>query len=136
MFEIHPRLLEDTQPVGALALCRVLLMNDSRYPWVVLVPQREGVRELFELSPDDRRLLLDEVSCVAERMAAIFSAEKMNVAALGNVVPQLHVHVIARHRSDAAWPRPVWGAHPPVPYTDSEEATRIEQLRVALGLPG
>lgn len=128
MFELHTQLAKDCAVVGDLGLCRVLLMNDASYPWLILVPRREAVEELFHLSPADQRQLVDEVSGVAEALAGYARADKMNVAALGNVVPQLHVHVIARRRDDGAWPRPVWGVQPQVPYDDEALARRVSEL--------
>ena len=104
MFELDDRLQADTVEIGELSLCRVLLMNDAQYPWVILVPQRENVREVFELSDADQHQLMIESNAVAKAMADHFKAEKMNVAALGNMVPQLHIHHIVRFSNDAAWP--------------------------------
>lgn len=134
MFELHTQLAKDCAVVGDLGLCRVLLMNDSSYPWLILVPRREVVEELFQLSLTDQRQLIEEVSGVSEALASHARADKMNVAALGNVVPQLHVHVIARRRTDAAWPRPVWGVQPAQPYADGALAQELSEL-VALLLP-
>lgn len=130
-FELHPQLAADTLRIGALPLCEVLLMNDARYPWLILVPRRAGVREIFELTDEDQRQLQRESSTLALHLAQEFSADKMNIAALGNVVPQLHVHHIVRYRSDAAWPAPVWGKHPAVPYTAEQRAameTKLEKI--------
>ncbi|MGE0717089.1 MAG: HIT domain-containing protein [Alphaproteobacteria bacterium] len=118
MFTLDPRLAADTLPVSRLALCDVLLMDEPAFPWLILVPRRGGVREIIDLSQADRRLLADETAFASEVVAALHAPDKLNVAALGNMVPQLHVHVIARFERDAAWPRPVWGAversrHPP-----------------------
>jgi diadenosine tetraphosphate (Ap4A) HIT family hydrolase len=131
MFELHTQLAKDCAVVGDLALCRVLLMNDAGYPRLILVPRRDGVEELFQLSLADQRQLIEEVSGVAEALASHARADKMNVAALGNVVPQLHVHIIARRREDPAWPRPVWGVQPAQPY---EEVALAEQLAELLAL--
>jgi diadenosine tetraphosphate (Ap4A) HIT family hydrolase len=128
MFELHTQLAKDCAPVGDLELSQVLLLNDAQYPWLILVPRRADVTEIFQLSALDQRRLLEEISDVAAAMAGHFGADKMNVAALGNVVPQLHVHVIARHRGDAAWPRPVWGAQPPQPYADAALRERVAEL--------
>lgn len=132
MFELHTQLAKDCAVVGDLGLCRVLLMNDAGYPWLILVPRREAVEELFQLSPADQRQLIDEVSGVSEALAGHARADKMNVAALGNVVPQLHVHIIARRRNDAAWPRPVWGARPPEPYAEAALARALSELAALL----
>jgi len=126
MFELHTQLAKDCAVVGDLALSRVLLMNDAAYPWLILVPRRADIAEIFQLTALDQRQLWEETSAVAAVMAGHFCADKMNVAALGNVVPQLHVHVIARFRSDAAWPKPVWGVAPPRPY-DREELHHFGQ---------
>src|SRR5512146_1384973 len=122
MFELHPQLAKDCLPLGRLALCRVLLMNDATYPWFILVPERDGVRELFELDADDRLALWDESALLSRALVQAFAPDKLNVAALGNQVPQLHVHHIARYRHDPAWPAPVWGKLPPKPYFGAEAA--------------
>lgn len=116
MFELHKQLQADCVVVGDFELCRVLLLNDSQYPWFVLVPRRADMREVFQLSDDDRAQFHRESDGLASLLCAAFSADKMNVAALGNMVPQLHVHHIVRYRNDAAWPAPVWGKVPAVPY--------------------
>lgn len=134
-FELHPQLASDTHPVGDLPLCRVLLMDDANWPWAILVPRRPGVREAYELGADDQAQLARESSQVAAAMAALFAADKMNVAALGNVVPQLHLHHIVRHRDDPAWPRPVWGALPRQPYAPAAARAAVARLAAALGLP-
>lgn len=132
MFRLHERLAADTVEVTRWPLCRVLLMNDRTYPWLILVPQRAGVREIHHLSAADRARLTEEAAAAARVLEAEWAADKINVAALGNVVPQLHVHVIARFRSDPAWPRPVWGAVPPEAYDEAALATILARLRPAL----
>lgn len=109
-FALHPQLAADCIPVGDLPVCRVLLMNNRQFPWLVLVPRREGLRDIFELTPEDYAIVSEEIRQVAEKLATLTSAHKMNIAALGNLVPQLHIHVIARFTHDVAWPQPVWGA--------------------------
>ncbi|WP_321351206.1 HIT domain-containing protein [Halopseudomonas oceani] len=126
MFELHAQLQADCFVVGDFTLSQVLLLNDSQYPWFVLVPRRADMREVFQLSDDDRAQFHRESDCLAGLLSTAFSADKMNVAALGNMVPQLHVHHIARYRTDAAWPAPVWGKVPAVPY----EAKALEQMLV------
>ncbi|MFV3305604.1 HIT family protein [Pseudomonas sp. NY15181] len=133
MFALDSRLKQDTVPVGDFPLSSLLLMNDSQYPWFILVPRREDVSELFQLDPDDQQQLWREATQLAETLKDTFCADKMNVANLGNVVSQLHVHVIVRRRSDAAWPGPVWGRHPAVPYSAEELARLREKLRMVLG---
>ncbi|WP_101757361.1 HIT domain-containing protein [Oceanicoccus sp. KOV_DT_Chl] len=132
MFELHPQLAKDGIEVGDLSLSKVLLLNDSQFPWLVLVPRREGIKEIFQLELKDQSTLLEESSAVAEMMADYFKADKMNVAALGNMVPQLHIHHIARYQTDLAWPRPVWGAAPAKPYEEQFLTQRLEQLRQRL----
>ena len=132
MFQLDERLAADTIELGDLTLCRVLLMNDANYPWVILVQRREGLREIFELSAADQQQLLTESSQVASTMAKHFHANKLNVAALGNMVPQLHLHHIARSVNDVAWPKPVWGAVASKPYSADELRQRSEALKRAL----
>ena len=129
MFSLHPRLAADTVPVGEFPLSLLLLMNDAQYPWCILVPRREGIREVYELDAADRSQLLRESCHLGERMMQGFGGEKLNVAALGNVVPQLHLHHIVRYAGDAAWPAPVWGKLPAAPYADEALAQRLAQLR-------
>ncbi|MEE9100078.1 MULTISPECIES: HIT domain-containing protein [Pseudomonas] len=133
MFALDTRLKQDTVPVGDFPLSSLLLMNDSQYPWFILVPRREDVSELFQLDPEDQQQLWREATQLAETLKDTFCADKMNVANLGNVVSQLHVHVIVRRRSDVAWPGPVWGRHPAVPYSAEELARLREKLRMVLG---
>lgn len=136
-FELHPRLAADTVPVGVLPLSRVLVMNDSRFPWCILVPAREGSREIHALAAEDQLQLMREISGVSAAMAAAFAADKMNIAALGNVVPQLHVHVIARFEADPAWPTPVWGRFAALPYGISDLKQMLTKLRSAFDpIPG
>lgn len=116
MFELHPRLVQDTLTVGDFGLCRLLLMNDANYPWFILVPRRVGVREIFELELCDQHQLVKESSQLSQVISRIFKADKLNIAALGNMVSQLHVHHIVRYETDQAWPNPVWGRFPTQPY--------------------
>ncbi|MFC0669347.1 HIT family protein [Azotobacter chroococcum] len=132
MFALDSRLQQDTLPIGDFPLCRLLLMKDARYPWFVLVPRREEVVELFQLDAEDQRTLWQETCELAETLKDTFGADKMNVAALGNVVSQLHMHVIVRRRDDDAWPAPVWGKHPALPYTDGQIAAIRDKLRLVL----
>jgi len=132
MFTLHTQLAKDCITLGDLPLCRVLLMNDANYPWLVLVPRREEIVELFELSRLDQQQLLDEIAQVSSALAGHFRADKMNVAALGNIVPQLHVHIIARYRDDAAWPKPVWGAVAAQPYIEDGLRNRMVEIEKLL----
>lgn len=132
MFELHPRLAADTIPVGDLPLCRVLLMNDMHYPWLILVPRKDKVREIFELNGRDQQQLNKESVWLARCLNQGFQADKINIAALGNMVPQLHIHHIARYQNDAAWPAPVWGKHPASPYDADTLAMMMARLRDCL----
>lgn len=125
MFELHPQLAKDCVVAGDFPLCRVLLNRDANYPWFILVPKRADVREIFELSEADQQQLLWESSYFSQQIYRLFNADKLNVAALGNMVPQLHVHHIVRYKQDVAWPGPVWGAEPAIEYEESE----LENLR-------
>ncbi|HBC01313.1 histidine triad family protein [Stutzerimonas stutzeri] len=132
MFVLDSRLEQDTLLLGDFPLCRLLLMNDSQYPWFILVPRREEISELFQLDAADQLALWKEATALAETVKDTFGADKMNVATLGNVVGQLHMHVIARRRDDAAWPAPVWGRHPAKPYSDEQVAAIRDKLKLVL----
>lgn len=132
MFALDSRLQQDCLVIGDFPLCRLLLMNDSNYPWFILVPRREEVSELFQLDADDQRQLWQETALLAETLKDIFAADKMNVATLGNVVSQLHMHVIVRRRDDASWPAPVWGRHPARPYSEQQAGQVVDKLRSVL----
>jgi diadenosine tetraphosphate (Ap4A) HIT family hydrolase len=129
---MDPRLVADTLEVAELPLCGVRLMDDARYPWLILVPRVEGAVEILDLSDADQVRLYDEVRQCARALQAQTGADKLNIAALGNVVSQLHVHVIARFRDDDAWPKPVWGVHAAVRYDDDAAAALIEALAARL----
>ncbi len=132
MFALHPRLDGDTAFISDWPLCRVLLMNDCAYPWLILVPRRADTVEITDLAPADQAILIAEVARASTALRAQLQPRRINVAALGNMVPQLHVHVIARFESDPAWPRPVWGMAPPRPYPPEELERRLAELRGAL----
>ena len=117
-FALHPQLASDTFFITDLPLCRVLLMNESRYPWLILVPRRADIREIYELTPQDRQQCWQESDQVSRALVALLQPDKLNIAALGNVVPQLHIHHIARFTQDEAWPTPVWGRFSPKPYSE------------------
>lgn len=133
-FVLHRQLAADCHPVGELDLSSVLLLDDSRYPWVILVPRIAGVREIFELGPSDRAALLDESCRLGAWMMQAFGGDKLNVGALGNLVPQLHVHHVVRRKGDPAWPGPVWGHSQAMPYDEIALTERIDRLRRGLGL--
>lgn len=124
-FTLHPQLSADCLALADWPLCRVLRMKDGHYPWLVLVPRRSNMREIIDLSLTDQRLLLEEIGRTCRAVQAAGRVDKLNVAALGNVVPQLHVHVIGRTTADSAWPRPVWGVVPPRPFSDAEATDEI-----------
>jgi diadenosine tetraphosphate (Ap4A) HIT family hydrolase len=130
-FELEPRLNADTLSVAELALCSIRLMNDARYPWLVLVPRRTGMVEIFDLDEADQQQLHAEIRRCAEILQDQFKPDKLNIAALGNQVRQLHVHLIARFVDDVAWPDPVWGKLPPLAYGDGAREL-IETLRAGL----
>ena len=115
-WELHPQLEKDTTALGDLALSRVLIINDATYPWLLLVPRRRDVIEIIDLNEVEQAQLMTEIARVAGALKDVVGCDKLNIAALGNVVPQLHVHVIARRKGDPAWPKPVWGASPPIPH--------------------
>jgi len=128
-FELDATLAADTVEVAQWELSRVLLMNDANYPWLILVPARWGLRDFHELEPHDLSTMTAEIVRASKALEALFDPVKLNVAALGNQVPQLHVHVIARREDDPAWPKPVWGAAPARAYDDKDRHERITRLR-------
>lgn len=131
-FTLHPMLARDTVEAARLPLCRVLLMKDSRFPWLILVPERESVREIHELPAGDRAVLIEEIAQASEALGRLVQPDKLNVGALGNVVPQLHIHVVARFAIDPAWPGPVWGSGAAVPYPGDELEEMRSRLRLVL----
>ena len=128
MAAIHPQLVKDCLLLGRFTLSHLLLMRDANYPWCILVPDREGIAEIYQLSETDQQQLLRESSQLSLAMAAAFSPDKLNVAALGNVGPQLHIHHIARYKTDVAWPAPVWGRVAVKPYSEDELAAVVQSL--------
>ena len=131
-YRLHPQLAADSHPVAKLELCDLRLMDDANYPWLVLVPRLPEARELIDLEQAPRRQLMDEIDQVARVLRGLFRPHKLNVASLGNLVPQLHVHVIARFREDPAWPAPVWGRVAARPYEAEALVERITLLRESL----
>lgn len=131
-FALDPRLAADTHAVGDLPLCRVLLMNDARFRWLVLVPRKPGLAEIAELPPDDRARLLEEAVLAGDALRATGAVDKLNIGALGNIVRQLHVHVVARLVGDGAWPGPVWGSGAAVPRSLGEREAILAILREKL----
>ena len=131
-WQLDPRLADDTHPVSSLSLCELRLMDDANYPWLILVPRIGEASELIDLDAEQRRQLTDEIDTAARALRSLVRPDKLNVAALGNLVPQLHVHVIARFRNDPAWPAPVWGRAAARPYTPEQLVQRVRALSEAL----
>ena len=131
-FSLHPQLAADTTSVGDLPLTRVLLSDDANYPWLILVPRLPGIVEIIDLEENAQNQLTTEIARVSTTLKTVTQCDKLNVASIGNVVPQLHVHVIARWRTDIAWPKPVWGVAPSKPYDDTARLRLVAALRQAL----
>ncbi|WP_374299697.1 HIT family protein [Ferrovibrio sp.] len=131
MFTLHDQLRRDTLPVCRMKLCLVQLMNDAQYPWLVLIPAVENITEIHELNEKQRKLLINEIAQTQRVLQHCFEPHKLNVGALGNMVPQLHVHVVARFREDPAWPGPIWGKLPARPYEDTALRSAIARLQNA-----
>jgi diadenosine tetraphosphate (Ap4A) HIT family hydrolase len=128
-FQLNGQLAKDTVEVARWQLSRVLLMNDSTYPWLILVPERPGMRDFHDLAPADLTVMTGEIVRASKALESAFNPDKLNVAALGNQVPQLHIHVIARFTGDPAWPGPVWGVRPAEAYGEAARAERLALLR-------
>jgi diadenosine tetraphosphate (Ap4A) HIT family hydrolase len=131
-FHLHPQLEKDCFTLDRLSLCRLLLMNDKQFPWFILVPEIEGITEIFQLDKQQQSLLIEESSILAERLATLYKADKINIAAIGNLVPQLHVHHVVRYRTDKAWPAPVWGKFSATPYSMQELSNTVKLMTDAL----
>jgi len=132
MFELHERLKQDTFAVGRLDISQLLLVNDRSLPWFILVPEREAVRELDELTREDRAAVVEELAVVSRILRRLYKPDKINVGALGNLVPQLHLHVIGRFTTDRAWPGPIWGTGPIEPYSADEADEVCRRVREEL----
>jgi diadenosine tetraphosphate (Ap4A) HIT family hydrolase len=128
MITLHPQLKKDCFVLGEFNLCALLLLNDANYPWFILVPKRENIREIHQLSEKDQQQLMAESMFFSRTLEQVFQPDKLNIAALGNVVPQLHIHHIARFTSDACWPAPVWGAVNAIPYRQKQIEAIKNQL--------
>ena len=131
-FQLHLRLKEDCIAIGRFELCQLLMMNDSQYPWFILVPEKAGIKEIYQLNKPERHTLTEESSYLAENLAVLYKADKMNIAAIGNLVPQLHIHHVVRYQTDKAWPAPIWGKFPAVPYSQQQIADHIAQVKAQL----
>lgn len=132
-FTLHPRLAADSYVLGDMPLCRVLLLNDARFPWLILVPRRIGLHEFTDLAAADRGPAFDEIARASQALRTTYAPDRINVAAIGNMVEQLHIHVVARRTSDAAWPGPVWGHGPPMKYDDDALARRRGEILPFIG---
>ena len=128
-WSLHPQLAKDTIDIGDLPLSRVLVIKDANYPWLLLVPRREGAVEIIDLDEVAQAQLMTEITRVSRAVKEITKCDKLNVAALGNMVPQLHIHIVARRAGDVAWPRPVWGVAPPLPHDAQEVQQFISAVR-------
>jgi diadenosine tetraphosphate (Ap4A) HIT family hydrolase len=132
VFQLHPRILADSIAVGHFDLCQLRMQNDSQHPWFILIPERCEMTEIYQLSVADQQQLAIESSYLAEQLARGFQADKMNIAAIGNLVPQLHIHHIVRFKTDQAWPAPVWGKYPTQPYSETARAERVTLIQKLL----
>lgn len=131
-FNLHPQLDADTHFVADLPLCTVRLMNDARYPWLILIPRRDAIREIYELDSSAQQQLWQETTQLGELLMVVSGGEKLNIGALGNMVPQLHMHVIARRSDDEAWPGPVWGVGTAEPHDSETLTVLIDTLRMKI----
>jgi len=132
MAELHPQLSKDCLIIGHFSLSRLLLMQDANYPWLILVPDRENISELYQLSDAEQKQFMQESAVIARLLKNDFQADKINIAALGNIVPQLHIHHIARYKTDIAWPAPVWGKFPAKRYTPDQRDELMAKLKASL----
>jgi diadenosine tetraphosphate (Ap4A) HIT family hydrolase len=132
LFQLHPRLKQDCIAIGHFNLCQLLMMNDSQYPWFILVPEKADIKEIYQLSKSERHALTEESCYLAENLVTFYKADKMNIAAIGNLVPQLHIHHVVRYQSDKAWPDPVWGKFATVPYTHQHITDTIARVKEQL----
>jgi diadenosine tetraphosphate (Ap4A) HIT family hydrolase len=134
VWSLHPQLEQDTETIGDLALSRLLVSNDANYPWLLLAPRRPGASEIIDLDAADQRTLMAEIAMVSKVLKAVTACDKLNIAAIGNMVPQLHVHIVARRRDDPAWPKPVWGAVPARAWDAGEREKLVAALISKIGL--
>ena len=125
---LHPQLRDDTAFVCDLALSRVLVMNDANFPWLIVVPRRAGATEIIDLGVE-QPLLMNDLALVSRALKDETRCDKLNIAAIGNVVPQLHIHIVARRKDDALWPRPIWGAAPPRAYEPAALERFVSAMR-------
>lgn len=130
-FELHYRLTNDCFKIGSLPFSELLMMNDSQYPWFILVPRCQ-LKEIYQLNIDDQQQLLNESSLLAKTIDQLYQPDKLNIATIGNLVPQLHIHHVARYQTDPTWPAPIWGKLPPYPYTEHQAQLEINKIQFAL----
>ncbi|MEY3289690.1 MAG: hypothetical protein RLZZ419_1932 [Pseudomonadota bacterium] len=134
LFQLDTRLKQDCIFIGRFDLCQLLMMNDSQYPWFILVPEKADIKEIYQLSTSERNTLIEESSTLAENLAILYNADKINIAAIGNLVPQLHIHHVVRYQTDIAWPAPIWGKFAAIPYSEQQIIDNIalvkEQLKI------
>jgi diadenosine tetraphosphate (Ap4A) HIT family hydrolase len=133
-WSLHPQLEHDTRPVGDLGLSRVVAINDADYPWLILVPRRANVTEIADLGADDATQMTAEIAQVSRVLKQVTGCDKLNIAAIGNIVPQLHIHIVARRKDDPLWPKPIWGVAPPRAGDDAGFQRFIAAIRDGLGL--
>jgi len=132
MFKLNSQLEKDCFLFGEFSLCKLLLSNDANYPWFILVPMRESISEIFQLNECDQQQLMKELSCLSAVLTQTFNPDKLNIAAYGNIVNQLHLHHIIRYKNDAAWPAPIMGVVPRIAYTDEQVAQIKDRIYTAL----
>jgi diadenosine tetraphosphate (Ap4A) HIT family hydrolase len=135
-WSLHPQLEHDTAPVGDLALSRVLAIDDADYPWLILVPRRIGISEIADLGGDDATRLMAEITQTSGILKAVTRCDKLNIGAIGNIVPQLHIHIVARRKDDPLWPKPVWGHAAPRPGDAQAFVRFVDVVRARLGISG
>jgi diadenosine tetraphosphate (Ap4A) HIT family hydrolase len=131
-FSLHERLEADSVALADWPLCRLLLARESRWPWLILVPMRAGLREIVDLEPQDRARLIEEIADGQRLLTALYRPDKLNLGAIGNLVSQLHIHLVARFVGDPAWPKPIWGQFDPAPLAEAALAARLAEIRAAL----
>ncbi len=132
MFQLDPRLNNDCTVIGRFKLSLLLLMNDANYPWFILVPREANIREIYQLSDQQQQQLSRESCQLSRALATTFNGDKINIASLGNIVEQLHIHHVVRYQNDPSWPAPIWGRHKALPYTAEEQRVVTQQLIHAL----
>ncbi len=131
-FKLHEQLAKDCRVLGNFTISQLLLMNDRQYPWCILVPRVANIHEIYQLSAEEQVEVARESALLGEILMSLYNGDKLNIAALGNMVPQLHIHHIVRFRDDAAWPKPIWGLNPPIAYSEAELETAASSISKAI----